>query len=158
PVSDHLTLYLVLCYRACPADDVPIPGEPCRSEDDLMEPSRLRDDFSIELSFDPLPQAEEKAVRAFVHWLRQIDIVDDSAASPLEDDLGAFLDALRAAAPDFEDASPLLGVTIPQDDACSFFRAAFRVWVTEIRPLLREGESGCGCGCGALPPGRDCLL
>src|SRR5437016_491362 len=44
-----LTLYLVLCYRSCATDQVPIPGEPCRSEDESMAPSRLADDFVLEL-------------------------------------------------------------------------------------------------------------
>ena len=34
PVDAQLTLYVILCYRACPTDMVPIPGEPCRDETD----------------------------------------------------------------------------------------------------------------------------
>ncbi len=32
PLGGNLSLYVVLCYRACPTDMVPIPGEPCRDE------------------------------------------------------------------------------------------------------------------------------
>src|SRR5579872_1857281 len=31
-------LYVVLCYRACLTDSVPIAGDPCRSEDVMMAP------------------------------------------------------------------------------------------------------------------------
>src|SRR5215204_1960431 len=72
PVSDELTLYVVLCYRDCPTDKVPIPGEPCRQEDELTAASRLKDDFSLELRFEAPGHAEEKSVRRFVEWLKQI--------------------------------------------------------------------------------------
>src|SRR5437667_7824069 len=74
PVGDAVTLYVVLCYRDCPTDQVPIPGEPCRSEDEMMAPSRLKDDFTLELRFTPPDQREEDAVRDFVTWLSQVDI------------------------------------------------------------------------------------
>ena len=32
--GNAVTLYVVLCYGDCPTDQVPIPGEPCRSEED----------------------------------------------------------------------------------------------------------------------------
>jgi hypothetical protein len=35
-----LDLYLTLSYDDCPTDSVPIPGEPCRSDDELKAPSR----------------------------------------------------------------------------------------------------------------------
>src|SRR5436309_2325496 len=34
PPGSLLRVYVVLCYRDCPTDPVPIPGEPCRSEYD----------------------------------------------------------------------------------------------------------------------------
>src|SRR5215207_10297648 len=58
-----LRLHVVLCYRACETDAVPIPGEPCRSEDDVMAASRLTDDYVLELRFAPPDQDEEDAVR-----------------------------------------------------------------------------------------------
>ena len=41
PPPPELELAVVACYRECQTDDVPIPGEPCRSEDELMKPSRI---------------------------------------------------------------------------------------------------------------------
>ena len=51
PPDDGVLASVVLCYRACPVDPVPIPGEPCRAEQDMLAPSRLVDDFHIELRF-----------------------------------------------------------------------------------------------------------
>src|SRR6185503_303566 len=84
-----LRVYVVLCYRECPADNVPIPGEPCRSEDDSMAPSRLVDDFRLELKFDPPGQREEDAIRRFVKWLSQIEVSDLAVSTPLSDILDA---------------------------------------------------------------------
>src|SRR5207344_3039576 len=64
-----LHLSLVLCYRSCPVDPMPIPGEPCRAEDDLMAPSRLVDDFVLDLRLAAVKQPEEDGMRAFQVWL-----------------------------------------------------------------------------------------
>ena len=47
------TAYVVLCAQDCLTDDLPIPGEPCRTEDALSAPSRVKDDFRLELRLDP---------------------------------------------------------------------------------------------------------
>ena len=142
-----LPVYVVLCYRDCPTDEVPILGEPCRTEEESMAPSRIVDDFRLELRLDPPPQREEDAVRDFVAWLRQIEIVD-FAADP--QDLKNFLDAIRAAAQelpspiDFLYGSPPSDLFIPRSEVCEWLRAAFGLWVTELRPLWQSAVSACG--------------
>ena len=49
PPDDAVSASIVLCYRECAVDPVPIPGEPCRSEQDMLAASRLVDDFTLEL-------------------------------------------------------------------------------------------------------------
>jgi hypothetical protein len=39
-----ITLYVVLGYRECETDQAPIAGEPCRTSEELMKPSRIADD------------------------------------------------------------------------------------------------------------------
>jgi hypothetical protein len=154
-----LPVYVVLCYRDCPTDEVPILGEPCRSEEESMAPSRIVDDFRLELRFDPPPQREEDAVRDFVAWLRQIEIVD-FAADP--QDLKNFLDAIRAAAQelpspiDFLYGSPP-STLIPRSEVCEWLRAAFGLWVTELRPLWQSAAPACGCTSGS-DHREECLL
>src|SRR5918998_2923582 len=69
-----LRLYVVLCYRDCATDMVPIPGEPCRSQDETVAPSRLADDFKLELRFEAPDQSEEDALRDYVEWLGQVEV------------------------------------------------------------------------------------
>src|SRR5215470_13443356 len=117
PVSSMIKLWLTLCYRDCMVDPVPIAGEPCRSADDLMAPSRLVDDFRLDLKITPPTQLEEDAVRDFVDWMNQIEITDDPGTFASLDD---FIKALRAALvtggspPDpgvfFQFGSPLAGI------------------------------------------------
>lgn len=141
--ADQLTLYVTLCYRDCPTDDLPIPGEPCRDEADAMAPSRLTDDFALELHLDPPDQLEEEGVRDFVTWLRAIPL--NAGAPDTPEALAAFADAVRSAfsvdtttvppevafhSPPAPPAPP----TIPSSNSKEFYRAAFRVWVTDIRP------------------------
>lgn len=155
-----LRAYVVLCYRECPADNVPIPGEPCRSEDDVMAPSRLVDDFRLEIMFEPPGQREEDAIRRFVKWLSQIEVSDDAASTPLDD----ILDAIRGAASllssppepgsdplvDFMEGSPPESFVMNAADVCEYLDAIFRLWVTELRPKCRPdflaGAHGCSGG------------
>jgi len=153
PPSADLKLYVVLCYRDCPTEMTPVPGEPCRSEEESMAASRLADDFRLDLRFVAPAQQEEDALRDFVDWLSQVEITDAGGAEQ-ED----FLEAVRESAhlrsfvgspsisplsppisspPDFMFGVPPLGLSIPSGHAREYLRAAFRVWVTELRPLWR---------------------
>ncbi len=170
PPGSLIRLYLVLCYRQCAVDAVPIAGEPCRSAADLMQPSRWVDDFQLDLRTTPPQQFEEDAIRDFVHWLDQIQITDSGGPFP---NLQQFQDALRAALvpagspPDpasyFHFGSPLSALHVHPADACEYLRAAFRIWVTEIRPLFHSmclSDAACACGGGdsGIAHPDECLL
>jgi hypothetical protein len=151
PPDSDLPLYVVLCYRNCPTDNVPIAGEPCRSEDKLMAPSRLTDDFSLELRLEKPNQREEDAVRDFVAWLKQVVVSESEASTPLDQFLQAIRDAaavwlsspLSSPPEDFMFGSPPAALVINAADASEYFRAAFRVWVTELRPRWIARWHGC---------------
>lgn len=168
-----LRTYVVLCYRECPTEKVPIPGEPCRSEDDVMLPSRLADDFKLELVLEAPGQREEDAVRDFVAWLSEITVSDSSPSTSIKD----FVDAIRAAAhlvssppesgsgalPDYLYGSPPASLVINSADLCGYLDAAFRIWVTELRPRFRPdflaGAHGCAnASNGTEPNVEECLL
>ncbi|MBO0778579.1 MAG: hypothetical protein J2P37_07090 [Ktedonobacteraceae bacterium] len=158
PPDDALTLYVMLCYRDCPTDQVPIPGEPCRDESEAMTASRLVDDFRLELRTTPPDQREEDALRDFVDWFSQVECVDDPDEAVT---LAEFEHAIREAAhvsepeagspPDFMYGSPPTSLRIPGDQACVYLRAAFRIWTTELRPVWTPN------GCGNTPD-EECLL
>ena len=173
PPSGPLALYLVACYRECSTDDVPIPGEPCRSEEELMAPSRTQDDFALELSLEPPPPGEQEIERAFARWLAQIPVVSTPGAGP-----EVFLGDLRAellmgtGSPPSPPSSPPTptsflagppppGLEIPGSDAAAYFEAALRFWTTDLRPLARGDVNGGECGCGGTTgtnADADCVL
>jgi competence ComEA-like helix-hairpin-helix protein len=145
PPDSPVRLYVVLRYRECPTDDRPIPGEPCRTEEEATAPSRIMDDFKLELRLKAPDQQEEDALREFVAWLGQIETTAvEGEATPLNE----FVEAVRGSLvmPDSPPASPpvpLFGsppsdLKIAATEACEYFRSAFRVWVTELRPLVRH--------------------
>lgn len=154
PPDSSLLLYVVLCYRSCPTDNVPIAGEPCRSEDKLTAPSRLMDDFSLELRLEKPNQREENAVRDFVAWLKQVNVSGDPS-TPLDQFLQAIRDAaaewlasplsspLTSPPGDFMFGSPPEFLNINTADISDYLRAAFRVWVTELRPKWIARWHGC---------------
>jgi hypothetical protein len=147
-----ISLFLTLCASSCLTRPVPIPGEPCRSEDQLMAPSRVADDFRLELRAEAPEQPEEDALRDFVRWLRDHVTVADGSPPPPDGD-EEWLEMLRPAAEPWlakQDASPppsyatlgdyLFDLSPPElavapDRLADFLRVAFRFWVTELRPL-----------------------
>src|SRR5262245_6187491 len=174
PVGDVVRFYVTLCYRACPTANVPIPGEPCRSESETSVPTRWKDDFHLELRLDPPSQLEEEAVRKFVAWLDQVEISDLVGSPPATvDDL---IREIRAAARpalspvddrptsirDFMSTPPPDYLQIPVTDICDYLRAAFRIWVTELRPQWQaRWLSGGGCdgsSSAEQPQPEECLL
>ena len=158
PPNDLVTLYVVLCYRECPTDNVPIPGDPCRSEDELLAPSRLTDDFKLELHYTPPNQQEEDALRDFVAWLSQITITEGPGTFASVQD---FEQAVRGTLSligsppyppsDSPPSSPPESLSIHASDACEYLRAAFRIWTTELRAQWSQG-------CSGDVPGEECLM
>ncbi len=154
--SGIVSLYLMLCYADCKTRPVPIPGEPCRSDDELMAPSRVADDFRLDLRDRAPVQIEEDALRDFVRWLRSNVLIVDGGSPALGND-AMWLDALRPAAQPWltaAAASPPLSATtvfgtlgdylfdqspldlqVAADQLPDFLRVALRFWVTELRPL-----------------------
>ncbi|MBT9491862.1 MAG: hypothetical protein IV107_05850 [Paucibacter sp.] len=157
--------YLVLSHLQCLTDQVPIPGEPCRSDDELMAPSRIADSFRLDLRTLPPAQREEDALRDFVEWLLGTELV---ATSPALDEAG-FVAALRTAAQDWLNPSspPLsppwlapadyLEGSIPAGADEALFRTALRLWVTELRPLWMA-RPDCSCNATPIPPLDDAVL
>ncbi len=177
-----LSLCVVLCYRECPTDLVPVPGEPCRTQQDATDASRIAESFQLKLCLnsdrlsasppgspslgsDALPdglcfrpsQIEDDAIRQFGKLLRRIRISDSGpffvARQQLEDlvrDLAMPTGSPPISSPPW--ASPT--IYIHPDDADDFLRAAFLVWVTEVRPSLstQAGQAACGS------PDETCVL
>ena len=158
PPIEDVKLYIVLCYRDCPVDKVPIPGEPCRSEEELLEASRIQDDFSLELRLKAPKQPEEEKVREYIAWLRGIKIVDSGASTPPEDfKLAVQAKWLPPTSPPTVSAPPA-EVQINVADVCDYMRAAFRLWATELRAVLTGRKTGCAVEMTGGAEIEDCVL
>ena len=168
---NQLSLYVVLCYRECGTDQVPIPGGPCRLQDDTMAASRVAEDFELKLEFEPPPQIENETARQFGQLLARIVITDEpgdiltkermislvKALVPQPDtDVASFPEASPPDAgspPDFGSPPETGRLHLHPDQADEVLDAALKVWVTEVRPKLW------GAGpCGAAPRDERCVL
>ena len=178
PLAGMVPLYLALCHRECPVDPVPIPGEPCRSESELMAPSRLADGFHLELRTQPPDQREEDLLREFVQWMRMLTFAASGPYATVQEFGDALLASVQATPGSplsplgsplgaqtvhFTFGSPLLSLRLDPALSIEYFRLAFRLWVTEIRPRVHPScctcTGGCGCGERSDPPSPDdCLL
>jgi len=173
-----LNLVVVLCYRECKTDVVPIPGELCRTQADSMAASRIADSFELMLCLDQLaspplgsppydpvaagglclyrpPELEEVAAKAFARLLSQFQV---SATGPFltlqQVELLVRELAQNVGSPPF--GSPPSGppYLMQSQDAGDFLRAAFRTWITEVRPFI-VAPQGAGPCC---PPPEKCVL
>lgn len=163
PPSELVRLYVTLCYRECLTDKVPIPGEPCRSEEELTAASRIKDDFSLELRFEPPKQPEEDKIREFVAWLKSLEINEIGTPATLEE----FIDAIRetwltpVTSPPLTSpplVSPPEGLIIHPGDVEEFMSEALRIWVTELRNVLSERKTGCAVEMTGANKMEDCVL
>ncbi len=144
---DALDLYVLLCHKECDADPVPIPGSPCRSDDDALAPSRITDYFNLSFDFKPPNYSEDKAVRAFGRLLRRLRLSDEDPTLSSEG-----LEDLVRAIPTANDKAPSDLLHVHPDEAADILRRAFRVWTVDVRPGL-DGEGGC-----TTPETDKCVL
>jgi hypothetical protein len=138
PPAGAVNLYVVLRYRQCPTDMLPVPGEPCRTESESMAASRWTDNFQLELRLDPPPQPEESGTRYFVEWLNQRVRIADSGSGFAT--IKEFEKAVRESAGSLPViSSPPAGqFLVHTADAAKYLRSAFRIWVTELLPFVRK--------------------
>jgi hypothetical protein len=160
PNHAALNLYLTLCYVDCAVADVPIPGEPCRSDENLMAPSRIADDYALTFAFEPPPMAEAAAVDALDTLWHNVAVggvvnspaAFDDAIRKAELQLRMALGLFPADAPAPPPAD-LLQIDVPAE-AVPRFRASVRtLWVTRLRPLVAAQS----CAAETLPA-QDCVL
>ena len=177
-----LDLCVVLCYRECKTDVVPIPGEPCQSQTNSNAPSRIQDSFELQLCLNPYAsppassppgsppsgaldsgglrefrpaQAEDDAVRALVTLISQIQVSDTGpylTSAQLEE---LVLELIPGGV-----AKPLTSPPsgppyyVAPGDLREVLRAAMRIWITEVRPALAASQSAGPC----CPPQEKCVL
>jgi hypothetical protein len=158
-----LQLSVVASYAECFTDTVPIPGEPCRGDDELQQPSRIQDSFALDLQLSAPPQTEDDAIADFVRWVRRIPLVDTPPG-----DVDAFIEELRllmaleVSSPpsppsllDFLYASPPPSLEIPRAAAGQYLAALFSFWVTDLRARVRCDGSAAECDCSGGPGSLD---
>ena len=158
PDAIELTLYLTLCYTDCAVAPVPIPGEPCRSAEELMRPSRIADDYTLNFSFAPPPMAEVEALALLDGFIA--GIAEDAGGGTDAKTLALLTTraklqlrlALGANDP-VNDPADLAPISIHPDLRPALLLAIRQLWVTRLRPLVAAQR--CGTAGDAA---NDCVL
>ena len=150
----RLNVWLTLCYTDCAVAPVPIPGQPCRSEDDLMAPSRVADDYVIELSLAPPRHSEARALALYDLFIAgwTDDTASTTALNDLVQRLKVQVDALFGPAGTPPSSADLQPLKLHPDQRADLLRAARRLWITRVRPLVMAQA------CAGDPRGEDCVL
>jgi len=183
PVPSNLSLCVVLCYRECQTDVVPIPGEPCQSQSTSTAPSRIADSFELMLCLNSLASPPlssppsgssaasalcefrptliaDEAVQSFAQLLSEIQTSPTGPFLTLDQLKQLVLDLLQPlASPPLSSpplASPPQGPPyyVPASQAAGMLRAAYRTWITEVRPFLAAAQGAGPC----CPPPEKCVL
>jgi hypothetical protein len=155
PSTDaSLKVWLTLCYTSCAIAPVPIPGQPCRSDEDLMAPSRQADDYILSLSLDPPAMSEAQALDIVETYIASMTA--QAAAVPLPAllvKIGLHLDALflpqPAAILEAELSPPVYG-NAQKGDVLRFIR---NHWVTRLRTHVMAQKCN-----GPDVAANDCVL
>jgi hypothetical protein len=152
----NIKVFLTLCYTDCAVDDVPIPGEPCRSEDSLMSPSRIADDYVLNFTLDRPVHREMQALAVLTGWMNgvadgaetdpaAVESATTQAGKQIMAALGLHVEGLTAA-----DLAPVdLAAALHAD----LQRGLQHWWITRLRPLVMAQ----GCADAAVPA-NDCVL
>ena len=87
PPNNQLTgtvsAYVTASYAQAATDSVPVPGEPCRTDAQLMTASRWTDDFQLNLALDPPPLRLRQAMSQYFLWTRYaVALVPGPGSSP----------------------------------------------------------------------------
>jgi hypothetical protein len=152
---ERLSTHVVLCYRECETDQVPIPVGPCQSLDETTVASRIQDAFELRLSDSPPAQIEVEAMRDLAAILARVSIGTGPDALTTADALVAEIRTLGpAASPPEAGPSLPLDFLLHPDFAADTLRTALRVFITEVRPLLVPEGGGCLNG----PADETCVL
>jgi hypothetical protein len=135
-----VSVYVVLKYRECEADWVPVPGGPCRMQDDTRMPSRLLDAFELTLTLRRPDQFEEDASRELGRLLASIEISDSGGSYSTDEDVAAAVRGVQAPVM----SPPHAALRFKTTTADERMRTLYRIWTTEARPSIVPGSEG-GC-------------
>jgi hypothetical protein len=140
PADDvnRLQVFVVLCYDECKTLEQAILGNPCRVDtngNSVLQPTRIRDDFRLELRATPPIQNEEDRVRAVGQLLANITL-DPDAAELAAADRDTLLDQLQQALDHPALISTIPRTTLQLAQGHNILREVLRYWVTNTRPEL----------------------
>lgn len=131
--SPMKSLYVVLRHVDYETDPVPVAGKIDRHRDTVVA-SRVTESFELHFTVDPPNQVEEDTVRAFGDLLDRIELTTErKGLSPAQMEVQVRDLARYAGVISSQQRLP-----VHPDRAEEVLRAAFRVWVTEVRPALMK--------------------
>src|SRR5260221_192899 len=133
----------------------------CIDADQLLSPPSLTSPPNLSSLLDGLcfrpSQIEEDTIRGFGALLSRIQITDIAPSSVTVQQLEDLVRQLSPVTGASVVTSPPEGsstIELYAGDAADFLRAAFLIWVTEVRPTLVAQNSTCGC----VIPSEQCVL
>jgi hypothetical protein len=141
PLQDHLrpsgdlTVYVVAEYSSCEDALVPLPGNPCGTEDEVTAASRIRDFWKLGFRWEPPDMPHWDGVRALADLLAPIEWREGSLLESDEAALAAHVRALAPGAPAPAVTLPVPPV-LPRAEGRAALDRLLTIWVTEVRPKL----------------------
>jgi len=147
----HGPVYVYVCYRECPTDEVPIPSGPCKTGEESMQPSRIAESYLVKFDTQPPDQTEERLATRFGQFLERFEVTTDAGSPALPFDPEAFFgeDHDLDNPPPESPSDPPSRIRIHPDQVEASLRALLRWWITRVRPGVFAdacaGNTGEGC-------------
>jgi len=142
----NLKVWLTLCYTSCAIAPVPIPGQPCRSEQDLMAPSRIADDYILSLSLTPPAMIEAQAVEMLDIYVASMEA--EAGPTPtftianLRTKIEAHLGAIFVPGADAVPAPIFNPLVYHPDQQAILLQFIRNHWITRVRPHVMAQKCG----------------
>lgn len=141
--SGELTVYVTASYAECLDALVPVPGQPCSSSEQSMVPSRIRDAWDIDLTWDRPASVRWDSDRRLARLLAGVQVVTGLSPADSDEDVitAAVLDLVDRAADGPDDLDAELDPStpawrLPAEEAAAALDRILTVWVTRVRPEL----------------------
>jgi hypothetical protein len=138
PTANPVELYIVLCYKECETDMVPIPGKPCRTLEDSNVPSRIADDYILCLSLTKPEGKQEEYTTYFGNFFAQLALAGTGDTPAGWDKLQDYLDELKTGP-----VSETGTIYLDKTEAPNLVRSIYRYWITNVLPEWLKNNGGC---------------
>jgi hypothetical protein len=135
PFPATVPLWVILGYNECPTDVVPVPGEPCRPEEECVAPSRITETYDLKLSLSEPATADADCMEALTMLLTSIEITTSTGSLTVADSI-ADIESAMAVIMSGGLLSPPPAIVLDPQWVPAAVELILQLWITQVQPAI----------------------